>query len=110
MTQFMGALNDNIFKYLIVFLLINLLGVGDSSEILFWVGVIYVVPFLLFSSNAGILADRFSKQRQMVALKVLEVLIMALGIIAFGYKSQMGLYALMFLLSLQSALFSPPKI
>lgn len=109
LTQFMGSLNDNIFKYLIVFLLINLLGAGESSEILFWVGVVYVAPFLLFSSNAGVLADRFSKQRLLIALKVLEVVIMALGIVAFAYKSQAGLYTLMFLLSLQSALFSPPK-
>jgi len=108
-TQFMGSLNDNIFKYLIVFLLLNLLGAGESSEILFWVGVVYVAPFILFSSNAGILADRFSKQRLMVALKVLEIIIMALGIIAFALKSQLGLYGLLFLLSLQSALFSPPK-
>ena len=108
-TQFLGALNDNVFKYLIVFLLINLLGVAASTDILFWVGVIYVLPFLLFSSNAGILADRFSKQRLIIALKLLEVLIMVCGIIAFAYQSSLGLYILLFLLSLQSALFSPPN-
>ena len=108
-TQFLGALNDNVFKYLIVFLLINLMGAAHSTEILFWVGTIYVLPFLLFSSNAGILADKFSKQRLMIALKLLEVLIMVCGVIAFIYQSKLGLYVLMFLLSLQSALFSPPK-
>ncbi len=108
-TQFLGALNDNVFKYLIVFLLINLFGVAASTDILFWVGVIYVLPFLLFSSNAGILADRFSKQRLIIALKLLEVLIMICGIIAFAYQNSIGLYILLFLLSLQSALFSPPK-
>ena len=109
MTQFLGALNDNVFKYLIVFLLINLLGVEASTSILFWVGVIYVLPFLLFSSNAGILADRFSKQRLMIILKLLEVVIMIAGIIAFAMRSIFSLYTLLFLLSLQSALFSPPK-
>ncbi|MCP5509449.1 MAG: MFS transporter [Chlamydiales bacterium] len=108
-TQFLGALNDNVFKYLIVFLLINILGVGASTDILFWVGVIYVLPFLLFSSNAGILADRFSKQRLIVILKLLEVIIMLCGIVAFAFKNSIGLYTLLFLLSLQSALFSPPK-
>lgn len=108
-TQFLGALNDNVFKYLIVFLLINLMGTSHSAEVLFWVGTIYVLPFLLFSSNAGILADKLSKQRMMIALKLLEVLIMICGVFAFIYQNKLGLYVLMFLLSLQSALFSPPK-
>jgi len=68
-SQFMGVINDNVFKFLIVFLFIDLQGVAHSSEILFWVGTIYVLPFLLFSPAAGVLADRFSKQRMIIFLK-----------------------------------------
>ena len=109
LTQFGGALNDNIFKYLIVFSLIAMQGVEASSTILFWVGIVYVLPFLLFSSGAGILADRFSKSRMIVALKMTEIIIIVLSFIAFATKSEWGSYSLMFLLSMQSALFGPPK-
>lgn len=108
-TQFGGALNDNIFKYLIVFLLIALKGVDASSEILFWVGIIYVLPFLLFSSGAGVLADRFSKQRLILILKFTEIVIIFLSFFAFTFKSEWACYTLMFLLSMQSALFGPSK-
>lgn len=107
--QFLGVINDNVFKFLIVFLFIDLKGVEQSSQILFWVGTVYVLPFLLFSPAAGTLADRFSKQRMIILLKLTEVIIMALGIIAFLFKSDWGSYTLLFLLSLQSAVFGPPK-
>ncbi|MEX0961273.1 MAG: MFS transporter [Simkaniaceae bacterium] len=109
MTQFGGALNDNVFKYLIVFLLFNLKGVASSSEVLFWIGIVYVLPFLLFSSAAGVLADRISKQRIILFLKFTEIIIILLSFFAFAAKSEWACYTLMFLLSAQSAFFSPPK-
>ncbi len=108
-SQFLGVVNDNIFKFLTLFLLIDLRGVEHSSEILFWVGTIYVLPFLLFSSAAGIIADRFSKQKIIVILKALEVVITILGVIAFSFSSAWACYTLLFLLSFQSAIFGPPK-
>ncbi|MCB1107559.1 MAG: MFS transporter [Chlamydiia bacterium] len=107
--QFLGVVNDNFFKYLIVFLFIDLKGIEASPIILTWVGIVYVLPFLLFSSGAGVLADRFSKQRMIIILKFTEVIIMALGIIAFIFKSDWASYSLLFLLSMQSAFFGPPK-
>ena len=107
--QLLGALNDNVFKFLTIYLLIDVTSHDKSSEILFWIGVVYVLPFLLFSSLGGTLADRFSKQKMIVNLKLLEVIVMALGIPAYYFKSQIGCYAIVFLMSAQSALFGPPK-
>ena len=107
--QFLGVVNDNFFKYLIVFLFIDLKGIEASPIILTWVGIVYVLPFLLFSSAAGVLADKFSKQRMIILLKFTEVIIMALGIVAFLFKSDWASYTLLFLLSMQSAVFGPPK-
>ena len=104
-SQFLGVVNDNVFKFLIVFLFIDLKGAAASNEILFWVGVVYVIPFLLFSPAAGVLADRFSKQRMIIALKFSEVVIMALGIVAFAFKSDWASYTLLFFLSLRNLLF-----
>jgi len=107
--QFMGVLNDNIFKLVIAFLIIEIQGKQHASFILSLAGLIYVGPFLLFSSTAGILADRFSKQRLLVAMKIAEIVIMSLAMLAFGMKSVWASYTLLFILSIHSAMFGPSK-
>ena len=108
-SQLLGALNDNVFKLLTIYLLIDITSVNRSSEILFWIGVVYVLPFLLFSSLGGTLADRFSKQKLIVYLKLLEVVVMALALPAYYFKSSVACYSIVFLMSMQSALFGPSK-
>ena len=109
MTQFLGIINDNVFKFVMAFLLIDALGFSKASTILSATGAIYVIPFLLFSSVAGILADRFSKQKLLVVMKVAEIIVMILAIFAFATKSVWGCYTLLFLLSTHSATFGPSK-
>ena len=109
LAQFCGVLNDNIFKLVIAFLLIDIQGQKSASSILSTVGAVFVIPFLLFSSAAGVLADRFSKQRLLIAMKIAEMSIMTLAIVAFGFKSVWGSYTLLFLLSTHSAMFGPSK-
>ncbi len=107
--QFMGVLNDNIFKLVISFLLIASLGQEHASTIMAVSGAIFVIPFLLFSSTAGMLADRFSKQRLMMMMKVVEMSIMLLAMLAFGLKSMWASYTLLFILATHSAMFGPSK-
>jgi|GEM_PF-455873 len=107
--QFFGVINDNIFKWLIIFLFIDLYGKENYPQVSFSVGVIFVLPFLLFSNAAGVIADYFSKQKIVAVLKAVEVGVMIVGVIAFGLQSITVLYILLLLLSLQSALFGPPK-
>ena len=109
LTQFFGVINDNVFKFVMAFLLIDSLGHDKASTILSATGAIYVIPFLLFSSSAGILADRFSKQKLLVVMKTAEILIMILAAIAFAIKSVWGCYTLLFCLSTHSAMFGPSK-
>jgi len=109
LTQFFGVINDNLYRLLLAFLCISILGQDKASAILSMAGAVYVLPFLLFSSSAGILADRFSKQKMIVILKLFEVIITLLIVIAFYYKSMVGAYSLLFLLATHSALFGPPK-
>jgi acyl-[acyl-carrier-protein]-phospholipid O-acyltransferase/long-chain-fatty-acid--[acyl-carrier-protein] ligase len=110
-TQLLGALNDNVFKFLCLFLLNDLQGPGQAANplSLFLVGSVYVMPFLLFSSFGGNLADRFSKQKVIISLKALEVLIMAFGIWTFYTRSAIGCCILLFLMATQSAFFGPSK-
>jgi acyl-[acyl-carrier-protein]-phospholipid O-acyltransferase / long-chain-fatty-acid--[acyl-carrier-protein] ligase len=107
--QFMGVLNDNIFKLVISFLLIAILGQQYASTIMAVSGAVFVIPFLLFSSTAGMLADRFSKQRLMMMMKVVEIIIMLLAMVAFSFKSVWASYTLLFILASHSAMFGPSK-
>ncbi len=108
-TQFFGALNDNLLKLLIIFFLIALKGGEHATLVAATTGALFVVPFLLFSPVAGALADKLSKQKIILATKVLEVVIGLLGITAFALSSEIGLYVVMFLMATQSALFGPSK-
>jgi acyl-[acyl-carrier-protein]-phospholipid O-acyltransferase/long-chain-fatty-acid--[acyl-carrier-protein] ligase len=108
-TQFLGVINDNVFKFVMAYLLIDTLGYTHASTILSATGAIYVIPFLLFSSSAGIIADRFSKQKLLVLMKMAEILLMGLALFAFSSKSVWGCYTLLFFLSTHSAMFGPSK-
>lgn len=108
-TQFLGALNDNIFKLLIVFMLINNKGPNSASTILSIAGAVFVIPFILFSSASGILADKHSKRSIIVGTKIAELVFMAASLIAINYESAIGVYIFLFLLATQSAVFGPSK-
>jgi acyl-[acyl-carrier-protein]-phospholipid O-acyltransferase / long-chain-fatty-acid--[acyl-carrier-protein] ligase len=108
-TQFLGSLNDNIFKLLIVFMLIHFKGQAAASSILAFTGATFVIPFLLFSSASGILADRISKRKILVSMKAFELIITILATVAIYYKSEFGVYVLLFLLAAESAIFGPSK-
>lgn len=108
-TQFLGAMNDNIFKLLIVYFLIDLVGIAKSPKILALAGAIFVAPFLLFSASSGMLADRISKSVIIKCTKALEVVAMLFGTLTFYYKMPWGAYGVLFLMATQSAIFSPSK-
>jgi len=108
-TQFLGALNDNLFKLILIYALIDSQGLEQAGSISAMAGAIFVVPFLLFSPLAGRLADRVAKPRVIVATKVLEIVVMAIGALALWNVSSAGLYLTLFLMALQSTFFSPAK-
>jgi acyl-[acyl-carrier-protein]-phospholipid O-acyltransferase/long-chain-fatty-acid--[acyl-carrier-protein] ligase len=108
-TQFLGALNDNVFKLLVIYLLINVKGPAAANTILSLAGAIFVMPFLLFSSGSGVLADRLSKRTIIVFAKIIEVLVACFGLVATIYESEVGLYVALFCLASHSALFGPSK-
>lgn len=108
-TQFLGALNDNIFKLLVVFLFIKLEGIENSHTILSTTAAIFVLPFLLFSASSGTLADRFSKRNIIVLTKALELVTIVAGLFSFMYESKIGAYIVLFLLATESAVFGPSK-
>ncbi len=108
-TQFIGAMNDNIFKLLIVYCFIKVEGHRSASDILARVGATYVIPFLLFSSAGGTLADKYSKKKIIVFTRIAEICVMILGVIAFWYENKFLAFSSLFLLATHSAIFGPCK-
>ncbi len=108
-TQFLGALNDNIYKLLVIYFFIQLDGIENSHRILATTGAIFVLPFILFSVSSGTLADRFSKRNIIAWTKTLEFLVMVLGVLAFYFESKIGAYSVLFLMATLSAVFGPSK-
>ena len=70
----------------------------------------FVLPYLLLAAPAGYLADRFSKQRVIVACKLAEIAIMAIAITAILVGSVSLLLVVVALMGAQSALFGPAKL
>jgi acyl-[acyl-carrier-protein]-phospholipid O-acyltransferase/long-chain-fatty-acid--[acyl-carrier-protein] ligase len=108
-TQFLGALNDNILKLLIIFFLIGTQGVAKAGMVTATVGAAFVLPFLLFSAPAGCLADRLHKSRLIKVIKGIEVAVTLLAVIAFALQLEWALYAVIFLMATHSAFFAPAK-
>ncbi len=108
-TQFLGAMNDNVFKLLVVFLLVGVLGLESRISVVTTSFFVFVIPFLLFSHAAGVLADRVSKRNIVVFAKALEVAVMSLGCVAVYFAQPWALYVILFLMCTQSALFGPSK-
>jgi len=108
-TQFLGALNDNIFKLFIIFYFIALSGTENTANITAKAGLFFVIPFILFAATAGAFADRFSKRNIIVITKLAEVLLMALGVLCLYFGIHIIIYGVLFLMALQSTFFGPSK-
>jgi 1-acyl-sn-glycerol-3-phosphate acyltransferase len=110
-TQFLGAANDNLFKFAFTVLVTYQLQVAWLPPTLagLVIGALFILPFLLFSATSGQLADKHDKKTLIVFVKRLEVLIMALAAFAFFTTNIVLLLACTFLMGLHSTLFGPVK-
>ena len=108
-TQFLGALNDNVFKLLVILYLIGLSTDDKATNIVSLANAVFVVPFLFFLALAGRLADKYSKRNIIVISKLGEFVVMTFAGIAFWFGSMWAVYAALFAMALQSSFFGPSK-
>lgn len=111
-TQFLGALNDNVFRngFLILATFQGVLLFGmNHSQLANTAGAVFIIPFLLFSATAGQIADKYEKSMLMRRIKLLEIILMTIASIAFITQSYGLLLLVLFLMGCQSALFGPVK-
>ncbi|HEY5040362.1 MAG TPA: MFS transporter, partial [bacterium] len=107
-TQFLGAFNDNVSKWIITLYAIDMAS-GKGSIYAAAVGGIFVLPFLLFSSYSGYLADVYSKRSVIIAVKFFEILSMSIGFFAMASGNLPFMLLIPFLMGLHSTFFSPAK-
>ena len=110
-TQFLGAANDNLFKFAFTVLVTYQLQLQWLPPALagLVIGALFILPFLLFSATAGQLADKYDKTLLIRFVKTLEIGIMALAAWGFYAINVPALLSCVFLLGVHSTLFGPVK-
>lgn len=109
-TQFLGALNDNVFKLVVSLLALKLLVTETGGTFYLSLGgALFVLPYILFSPYAGYLADHFSKTKIIKITKFAEIVIMALALMGLVTQNMTALFVILFLMGTQSAMFGPSK-
>lgn len=116
MTEFLGALNDNIFKMILSLMAVVYVAqdvesgsVFSSSFRIAMVGAVFILPFILFSGYGGYFADRYAKRDVLVHIKVLEVVVMSVAFFVLPIGHFHLNLVILFLMATQSAFFSPAK-
>jgi acyl-[acyl-carrier-protein]-phospholipid O-acyltransferase/long-chain-fatty-acid--[acyl-carrier-protein] ligase len=109
-TQFQGAFSDNALKNLVIFLILGMSFPHEMrNRLISMVGIIFAVPFLLFSLAGGFLADRYSKRLVTIWTKYLEIAVMILALAGLALTSLPLQFAAIFLVCTQAALFGASK-
>ena len=120
-TQWLTAINDNVFRWFVIGVGKDQFAPEDQATLLVVGSSFFIVPYILFASVAGWLADRYKKSQVIIACKIAEIVIMALGVTAVSLMGTPNptlgvdpffylLLAAVFLMGMQSALFAPAKV
>ncbi|WP_280153567.1 MFS transporter [Piscinibacter sp. XHJ-5] len=110
-TQFLGAGNDNLFKFAFTVMVTYQLQVSWLPPSLagLAIGALFILPFLLFSATSGQLADKYDKAALIRLVKWLEIAIMLVAGWGFVQQNVGVLLGCVFLMGLHSTLFGPVK-
>ena len=118
--QFLGAFNDNAWKMTVILLAYRELEAPGGSAAVFGPAhqqiatlamVVFILPLILFSLPAGVVADRVSKRTVIVSMKGGELILMAAALAVLLVSPEAGVpaYVIIGLMGAQSALFGPAK-
>lgn len=111
-TQFLGALNDNVFKTaLLTIITYDAMNwtTMDTGLLNNLIPGLFILPFFLFSATAGQLADKMEKARLSRYVKLLEIAIMSIAAIGWMTHNLWLLVAAIAGMGMHSTLFGPVK-
>lgn len=108
----LAAFNDNFYKNALIILITYRLAADSGQHAAFLISLAsaaFIVPFFLFSGIAGNIADRMSKSRWVVQLKVVELGLYILAGVALHSNHVWFMLGALFLLGSLSTFFGPVK-
>lgn len=109
-TQFQGAFSDNVLKQLVIFLVMAQHWPKEQlDKLVSDAGMMFAVPFLVFSMFGGWMADKFSKRSVMIGVKVMELGIMSFATYALATRNLNFQLASICLMGVHSAFFAASK-
>ena len=111
-TQFLGAGNDNIFKFAFTVLATYQAAAWGGLDAKIAgpvIGGLFILPFMLFSATAGQLADKYDKAQLARLVKNLEIVFMLVIAAGFALRMVSLLFVGVFLMGCHSTLFGPVK-
>lgn len=108
-TNFFSTFNDNLIKWLVVFVGSTWVAKENQSTVMTVAGAMLVIPFIIISPYAGKLAKMYEKKSIMVWGKAAEIPIMFIAIAGFYFQNLPVIMTSVLLMGTQSALFSPAK-
>lgn len=112
LTQFFGALNDNVYKQSL--LLVITYGfiqqqTASVSTLNNLAALLFILPYFLFSATAGQIADKYERSFLIRNIKLLEIVIMLIGSAGFMLGNLWLLLVALFLMGTHSTFFGPIK-
>ena len=111
-TQFLGALNDNVFKTALITMAVfhtaDLTNVSGAVLATLLPGI-FILPFFLFSATAGQIADKCEKSQLIRFVKIFEVVLMLFAALGFVLHMFWLLVLALFMMGMHSTLFGPVK-
>ena len=107
LTQFFGALNDNVFKQALLLVITygwiqQSAGISTLNNL---AALLFILPYFIFSATAGQIADKYERSQLIRYLKILEIVVMILGTIGFLMGNLWILLFALFLMGTQSTFF-----
>lgn len=111
-TQFFGALNDNVYKQALLLVItygwINQQS-ANVSTLNNLAALLFILPYFIFSATAGQIADKYERSQLVRGIKILEIGIMLIGSAGFILGHLWLLLLALFLMGAHSTFFGPIK-
>jgi acyl-[acyl-carrier-protein]-phospholipid O-acyltransferase / long-chain-fatty-acid--[acyl-carrier-protein] ligase len=108
LTQALGALVDNLFRNALI-VLVLFRDPRGAAALPALAGLLFILPYILFSAPAGALADRLDKARLIRWTKLGELALMLCAAAALLSGSAVAMLAILFGLGVQATFFGPVK-
>ena len=99
----LGVFNDNYFKQAAMLMAVS----AGLSHLQGTATVLFALPFILFSSWAGWMADRFPKRKVVIWSKAMELVAMLIGAAGAITGNWLCILTMIFLIGAQATFFSP---